>query len=143
MNPWESLVEKKIREAIEQGEFADLPGKGKPVDTSENPFEDPDLRMAHRLLRNAGFAPPWVEERKDIDAELEKARTLLARARHIQRQSTGSESGGAWHERLRQFRETVAELNKRILANNLQVPAEVFQRRQINCEQEIERILLG
>jgi hypothetical protein len=37
MNPLESLVEKKIREAIEQGEFDDLPGKGKPVDTSENP----------------------------------------------------------------------------------------------------------
>jgi hypothetical protein len=142
MNPWESLVEKKIREAMEQGEFDDLPGKGKPVDTSENPFEDPELRMAHRLLRNAGFAPSWVEERKDIDAELEQARTLMARARQIQRQSTGSGSERAWQERVRQFRETVADLNKRIRANNLQVPAEVFRRRQINCEQEIERVLL-
>ena len=142
MNPWESLVEKKIREAMEQGEFDDLPGKGKPVDTAENPFEDPELRMAHRLLRNAGFAPPWVEERKDIDAELEQARTLMARARQIQGQSTGSGSERAWQERVRQFRETVAELNKRIRANNLQVPAEVFQRRQINCEQEIELVLL-
>jgi DnaJ family protein C protein 28 len=51
---------------MEQGEFDDLPGKGQPVDTSENPFEDPELRLAHRMLRNAGFAPAWIEERKDI-----------------------------------------------------------------------------
>ena len=61
------ITEKKLREAIENGEFDNLPGKGNPVDLKENPFEDPDLRMVHRLLRNAGFAPAWIEERKDID----------------------------------------------------------------------------
>ena len=50
MKHWESLIDQKIREAMEQGEFDDLPGKGKPVDTSENPFEDPEMRLAHRML---------------------------------------------------------------------------------------------
>ena len=55
MKSWESLIDQKIREAMEQGEFDDLPGKGEPVDLSENPFEDPELRLAHRMLRSAGF----------------------------------------------------------------------------------------
>lgn len=80
MNRLESLTEKKLREAIEKGEFEDLPGKGQPIDLKENPFEDPDLRVVHRLLRNAGFAPAWIEERKDIDAELEAAQRKLFRA---------------------------------------------------------------
>ncbi|HEV7473789.1 MAG TPA: DUF1992 domain-containing protein [Pyrinomonadaceae bacterium] len=79
MNRLESLTEKRLREAIENGEFDNLPGKGKPVDLEENPFEDPDLRVVHRLLRNAGFAPAWIEERKDIDLELETALTKLRR----------------------------------------------------------------
>ena len=77
MGRWESLIDQKIREAMEQGEFDDLPGKGEPIDLSENPFEDPDMRTAHRMLRNAGFAPAWIEERKDIDAEFEIARTQV------------------------------------------------------------------
>ncbi|MGH9904218.1 MAG: DUF1992 domain-containing protein, partial [Pyrinomonadaceae bacterium] len=48
-----------LREAIEAGEFDDLPGKGQPIDLNENPFEDPDLRVVHKLLRDAGFAPAW------------------------------------------------------------------------------------
>ena len=79
----ESLTEKSIREAIEKGEFDNLAGKGKPLDLSENPFEDPDLRTVHRLLRNAGFAPAWIEERKDIEAQFELARTTLTHAWHF------------------------------------------------------------
>ena len=79
MKHWESLIEQKIREGMEQGEFDDLSGKGAPIDLAENPFEDPDWRMAHRMLRNAGFAPAWIEERKDIEAEIHAARTTLAR----------------------------------------------------------------
>jgi DnaJ family protein C protein 28 len=80
MNRLESLTEKRLREAIENGEFDDLPGKGEPIDLQENPFEDPDLRVVHRLLRNAGFAPAWIEERKEIDAELEAGQMKLSRA---------------------------------------------------------------
>jgi len=77
---------------MEQGEFDDLPGKGKPVDTSENPFEDPALRLAHRMLRNAGFAPSWIEERKDIDSEFENARNELSRMWAVLQNALGTEN---------------------------------------------------
>jgi hypothetical protein len=134
MNRLETLVEKKIREAMEKGEFDNLPGKGAPLDLSENPFEDPELRTVHRLLRNAGFAPAWIEERKAIEAELEKARTLLSRARKLY----GDElKRPEWERVVRDFRETALELNARIKLYNLKAPAAVFQRNLIDADAEI------
>jgi hypothetical protein len=144
MKHWESLVDQKIREAMEQGEFDDLPGKGKPIDTSENPFEDPELRMAHRMLRNAGFAPSWIEERKDIDAEFERARQELSRVWTVLQNAIGTENEkGArvrWEKALTLFRTQAGELNLRIKAWNLKVPAAAFQRKLIDIEKEVGEV---
>jgi DnaJ family protein C protein 28 len=147
MKHWESLIDQKIREAMERGEFDDLPGKGKPVDTSENPFEDPELRMAHRMLRNAGFAPSWIEERKDIDAEFELAQRQLSRVWTVLQNAIGNENEkGArvrWEKALTLFRTQTGELNRRIKAWNLKVPAAGFQRKLIDVEKEVGRVERG
>ena len=144
MKHWESLVDQKIREAMEQGEFDDLPGMGEPLDTPVNPFEDPEMRLAHRMLRNAGFAPSWIEERKDIDAELEIARTQLARGWTIQQNARGTENErGAqarWEKAATSFRAQAAELNQRIAAWNLKIPAAGFQRRLIDIGKEVRQV---
>jgi hypothetical protein len=144
MKHWESLVDQKIREAMEQGEFDDLPGTGEPIDISVNPFEDPEMRLAHRMLRNAGFAPSWIEERKDIDAELEIARTQLARGWTIQQNARGTKNErGAqarWEKAATSFRAQAAELNQRIAAWNLKIPAAGFQRRLIDIEKEVRQV---
>jgi DnaJ family protein C protein 28 len=141
MNRLESLTEKKLREAIENGEFDDLSGKGEPIDLRENPFEDPDLRVVHRLLRNAGFAPAWIEERKDIDAELEAAQGKLTRAWALFGSVERSENvanSQEWERSVGEFREQVAELNKRISLYNLKAPAAAFHRKRIDAEKVIE-----
>lgn len=146
MDRWESLIDQKIREAMEQGEFNDLSGKGSPIDLAENPYEDPDWRTAHRLLRNAGFAPSWIEERKEIEAELETARTRLIRARELYHVAGGESSTSAvarWEKSLSTFREQLGELKMRITKWNAIVPAAGFQRRQINTEVEIETVIDG
>lgn len=144
MKRWESLVDQKIREAMEQGEFDDLPGKGQPIDLSENPFEDPEWRTAHRLLRKAGFAPSWVEERKDIDTELALARAELARARLVLRNAQGTEhqtsAEARWERAEETFRRKVVELNRRINAWNLKAPSVAFQRKRIDVERELAQI---
>ena len=141
MKHWESLIDQKIREAMERGEFDDLPGKGEPIDTSINPFEDPEMRLAHRMLRNAGFAPSWIEERKDIDAEFEIARHQLARSWTIRQNARGTENErGAharWEKAVTLFRTQAAELNRRITEWNLKIPAAGFQRRVIDIESEV------
>ncbi|HEX5417147.1 MAG TPA: DUF1992 domain-containing protein, partial [Chloroflexota bacterium] len=59
-----------IERAIAEGAFDNLPGKGQPLDLSDdnNPFVPDDMRLAYRILRNAGVRLPWIEERQIIDA---------------------------------------------------------------------------
>ena len=142
MNRLESLTEKRLREAIENGEFDNLPGKGQPVDLRENPFEDPDLRVVHRLLRDAGFAPAWIEERKDIDAELELAQTKLSRAWGLFGENGKAPSEAEWLRSVKEFRERVAELNRRVGIYNLKAPGAVFQRKHVDVEKLIESVTL-
>ncbi len=144
MDRWESLVDQKIREAMEQGEFDDLAGKGAPIDLSENPFEDPNWRTAHRMLRNAGFAPAWIEERKYIEEELAAAQSTLARAWLILTNARGTEhQSGAevrWERQLSSFRLQIGALNRRILAWNLKTPTVNFHRALIDVEKELKEI---
>ena len=142
MNRLESLTEKSIREAIEKGEFDNLPGKGQPLDLSENPFEDPDLRTVHRLLRNAGFAPAWIEERKDIEAQLELARTTLMRAWRLYNPLGVAANANNWERNVSEFREKVAELRQRIHIYNLKAPS-MFHKRQLDADVIIEAIKKG
>jgi DnaJ homolog subfamily C member 28 len=140
MSRLESMAEKMLREAIEAGEFDNLPGKGQPVDLSENPFEDPDLRVVHKLLREAGFAPAWIEEQKDIAATFEAGRQTLTRAWKIYRPGGISPNEVAWERNVAEFREKAAELNSRIRLYNLKVPSAVFQRRLFDADKVIEDI---
>jgi hypothetical protein len=72
----ERLAEQKILAAMERGEFDNLPGLGKPLELDDDSNVPPELRVAYRILKNAGFVPPEVEVRREIaDAE-----SLLMRA---------------------------------------------------------------
>ena len=75
---WESLVERQIREAMEAGDFDNLPHHGAPI-----PIEDDgsELALAHHVLKQAGFAPGWIATDSDIRALLARRDAILARAR--------------------------------------------------------------
>jgi hypothetical protein len=67
------IVEEIIKKAMENGEFDNLVGKGKPLQLDENPNEPEDWRIAFHVLRNSGITLPWIETMREIDAELENA----------------------------------------------------------------------
>lgn len=69
---FEKLAEKKIQEAIDNGEFDNLAGKGKPVDLTAYFATPADVRLGYSVLKNAGVIPPEVELLKEIDALREK-----------------------------------------------------------------------
>ena len=62
----ERLAEERIREAMERGEFEDLPLAGKPLPLKSNVSVPEDLRLAYKILKDAGFLPPELELRKEI-----------------------------------------------------------------------------
>jgi hypothetical protein len=68
---FDRIVEAIIQDAMERGEFDNLPGKGKPIDLSEY-FETPEeVRMANSVLKNAGMTSREVDLLKEI-AELKQ-----------------------------------------------------------------------
>ena len=64
---FERLVENKIREAMEKGEFDNLPGQGQPLDLTAYFNTPSDLRLGFALLKGAQFVPPEVELRREIE----------------------------------------------------------------------------
>jgi len=68
---FDRIVEALIKEAMERGEFDNLPGKGKPIDLTEY-FETPEeVRLANSVLKNAGMTSREVDLLKEI-AELKQ-----------------------------------------------------------------------
>lgn len=62
------LAEEKIANAIKRGELDDLPGMGKPLHLDDDPLVPEELRAGFRLLKNAGYLPPNLQLRKEIES---------------------------------------------------------------------------
>ncbi|RJR17938.1 MAG: DUF1992 domain-containing protein [Desulfobacteraceae bacterium] len=63
---FEKIAEKKISEAIEKGEFDNLPGAGEPLVLEDDSNVPEDLRIAYKILRNADCLPPELQLRREI-----------------------------------------------------------------------------
>jgi hypothetical protein len=60
------IAERKIAAAEAAGELRDLPGAGAPLDLDDDPLIPEDLRMAYRILKNAGLVPEEVTMLREI-----------------------------------------------------------------------------
>lgn len=63
----DALVERRIAEAIARGEFDDLPGAGRPLALDDDALAPEEVRVAHRILKNAGFIPPELEQIAEVN----------------------------------------------------------------------------
>ena len=60
------IAEERIRQALWEGQFENLENAGKPLAFDDETWIPEDLRVAYRVLKNAGVAPPELELRKEI-----------------------------------------------------------------------------
>ncbi|VTR70743.1 DnaJ-like, subfamily C, domain-containing protein [Desulfosarcina cetonica] len=63
---FEKIIESRIKKAQDEGAFEDLPGSGQPLQLEHDPHIPEDLRLAHKILKNADCLPPEVQLRKEI-----------------------------------------------------------------------------
>jgi DnaJ homologue, subfamily C, member 28, conserved domain len=70
------LAEEKIKQATERGDFDDLPGKGQPLELEDDSRVPEELRLAYKVLKNAGYTPPEL----DIKNEMVRVEDMLANA---------------------------------------------------------------
>lgn len=76
MNIFLAIAERRIQEAIANGDFEHLPGAGRPIDEEQDAWVPEDLRMAYRVLKNAGCIPPELELRNEIATMKDLIRSL-------------------------------------------------------------------
>jgi len=60
------MAEERIRQSIQNGDFENLPGKGKPLELEDLSSVPEDLRMGYKILKNAGMVPEEVQLKKDM-----------------------------------------------------------------------------
>ena len=78
---WQTLADERIREAMAQGAFDNLPNAGKPLPLDDNPYAG-DRAMAFRVLKSHGALPRELELGREADAEMAQAERLLLELRH-------------------------------------------------------------
>ena len=131
MHEWETLAERRIREAMESGVFENLEGAGKPLNLEEEAFEDPDARTAHRLLRNHGFTLLWIEERNELRVAMEELRRQIVSCTAGHRKAPSEQNAScsqpeARYRVLHDLREKIDRMNRRIASYNLKAPSAQF-----------------
>jgi len=80
----DALVEQRIAAAAARGEFDDLPGAGLPLELDDDMLVPEEVRVANRILKNAGFVPPAVEQLRalrDLQDELNAVGDRATRCR--------------------------------------------------------------
>ena len=138
-------IDEQIRQAMQRGAFDNLPGKGKPLDLSQNPHEDPGWRMTYRILKENGYTLPWIESRRLIEIDFDNALASLRRSWEWRLAASGRRNlvfaEKEWQQAVQKFHQAVLGINKRIRNYNLEVPSNQFQRRLADPELEIRKII--
>lgn len=123
-------AEQILAEATTPEKLESNPFKGKPLYLDrENPFEK-ELAMANRMLKNAGYKPPWIEAREEIVAEKRALRQAMAKHLALLESAVPRAEGGAALAALRdrhaefldQLKERIDKLRRQIMRFNLEVP---------------------
>lgn len=60
------IAEQKIAEAMRERDLNSPKWKNKPLPLDDDRFVPDDLKMAYKILKNSGYLPPEIEERKEI-----------------------------------------------------------------------------
>jgi len=136
----ESSIDQQIREAMERGDFDNLRGQGKPLNLARDPNVPEDWELAFNLLKNAGYAPDWIETLNQVRAEEEKIRAPLRRYfNNPPKQPADAEQQQA--ALVEKFRAQAAALNRMIDTYNLKAPSPQVHLRRIRIDFEIEKFL--
>ena len=141
MNPHDldDFIDRRIKQAQEEGTFENLPGKGKPLTHLDS---DP----LNSVLKAQGFTTRWIDLDHDIRQKTEIAEQAVKRTYEwiMQTWSAGSADRGfaqeEWRKARRIFRQRLDEINQLIKSYNLQVPSTIGQKFSLKEEEELRRL---
>lgn len=65
MTIFDTLAERRIQTALDNGELQGLTGEGKALTLDDDSHIPPELRVGFRILKNAGYLPPALLARQE------------------------------------------------------------------------------
>jgi hypothetical protein len=60
------IAERKISEALQKGQLDNESWRNRPLPMTNDNMVPVELRMAYKILKNAGYLPPEIETKKEI-----------------------------------------------------------------------------
>lgn len=146
VDEWQDYVSQAIEEAMREGAFDNLPGKGKPQNLNENPNEPPDMAMANKILKNNDTTPPWIGDRKKLLEEIESLRAEMAQRWGWMRDDWAAPTADRerlaprWANQIATWTGQIDKLNSRIRDLNLILPIWRMEVLRIHLADELARI---
>jgi DnaJ homolog subfamily C member 28 len=133
---YQGLIDQRIQQAQEDGLFDNLPGAGKPLNLDDDGLVPAEDRAGYRLLKANGFAPPWVEARREIAEERAGLDAWVAQAN---RRWPRLDAAGRAAMRVT-YRRKLDELQRLILTFNLKTPRGVLQLETLRLAEELLKL---
>lgn len=143
---WSEVMDELIEEAMRAGAFDDLPGYGKPLKLTKNPYA-PGTELAYQLLKDNNYTLPWIAERQVVLEEIENLRAeigLLWRRYQAEYRPARSELvrqslSHGWDKHLEYWQERIVKINKQIANVNSKQPGEKLEILKLTLESELVR----
>jgi hypothetical protein len=60
------IAEQKIAQAMQERDLNSPRWKNRPLPLEDDRFVPDDLKMAYKILKNSGYLPPEIEDRKEV-----------------------------------------------------------------------------
>ncbi len=83
------IAEQKILKAMEEGSLNSPEWKNRRIPLEDDRFVPSELKMAYKILKNSGYLPPEIEEKKEVQrleeliAKTEDEHTRLQQMRKL------------------------------------------------------------
>jgi DnaJ family protein C protein 28 len=143
---WDNLIGEIVQDGMEKGLFDNLPGKGKPLNLTNNHFEAGQA-LAHSILKENDIPPAWIMERNQVLAETAELRAEIERkwAWHGERFTAVTPPHDrdrltiSWDDACLKWAAQIEKLNKRIDTYNLKRPSANMELYKLNLEAELQR----
>ena len=113
-----SLIDQIIAKAQADGLMDNLPGQGQPLKLDDDALVPEEYRLGFRMLKASGFAPPWVEARREIEQERERIASWLSTTKRRLPHLAAPARAGL----LVSYRRKLNDLQRMIVTYNLQTP---------------------
>jgi hypothetical protein len=147
---WQSELDREIARMMNEGEFKNLPGEGKPLNLGDETYVPDEMRMAYRILAQNDMAPDWILVGKELEQSAQKLRNSIATHLRVYREAlahaekTGSatyrqNADGVWANAKKSLEAQTKEHNNLVLTFNIKVPKGIAHHVLFNLDNEIAK----